>query len=639
MSSSIAPDQAVRFNQMPVEYELCMSLHWLSKLRWGAGAGVIVGTWIVTALLGVGLPAVPLYAIGVSILAYNLLFSRWLAQVQCDLTGISARTRTLARFQVAVDWVAMTALFYFSGGVESPVVLYFFFHTTLSAILLSPGDTYRFTVLAIVLVSGTAGLEYFGILPHRDVGGLLTVHLYDNGLYVLGLLFFFSSTALVAAYLATRTTRRLRTREAEMVRLGQDLHRALDRLAVQYDSAQAVSATLDLQEVLDRLTRSTAEAMGVKGCTIRLLHETSTQLCLASTYGLSESYLQKGCLLVDQNPVVQQVLQGETVAVPDVTSDPRLQYPAEAVAEGIRATLTAPLAGKSGPLGIIRVYCARAYCFTDEDARFLRAMANHGSIAIENAMAYEAIENLEEAKRKFVLLVTHELRSPIGVVHSLLKTLAGGYAGSLTHVQADMVGRALRRNEFLQTLIDDLLDVAASKTGLRRTAQTTAVDLAAIVRRVYDRYQATAAGKRTDFRLDLPEGPAPMVAGNDEELDRALTNLVSNAVKYTPDGGTVTITLECLASAARLTIRDSGIGIPEDALPHLFEEFYRAPNAKEQVKQGTGLGLVITKEIVTRYGGSIRVSSVQDQGSTFTVMLPLAQKTAPQTGPDGASVP
>ncbi len=141
-----------------------------------------------------------------------------------------------------------------------------------------------------------------------------------------------------------------------MVQLGQDLQLAYGRLEALYQSAQAVGSTLELQEVLDRLTRSTTEVMAVKGCTIRLLHETSTQLCLASTYGLSEEYLQKGCLLVEQNPLVRQVLAGEVVSVPDITADSRLQYPAEAAAEGIRSTLTAPLVGKSGPLGIIRIY-------------------------------------------------------------------------------------------------------------------------------------------------------------------------------------------------------------------------------------------------------------------------------------------
>ena len=270
-------------------------------------------------------------------------------------------------------------------------------------------------------------------------------------------------------------------------------------------------------------------------------------------------------------------------------------------------------------------------CFTDEDAHLLSIVASHGSLAIENAQAYEAIQNLEEAKRKFVLLVTHELRSPLGVVHSLLKTISGGYAGTLSDLQADMIERALRRTTFLQTLIDDLLNLAASKTGLRMARQTEPVDLAALIQGVFDRYEIPAKAKKIDMQLHLSASCPLTIAANVEELDRAVTNLVSNAVKYTPEGGAVTLALRKQSQTARLTVTDSGIGIPEDALPHLFEEFFRAPNAKAQVKQGTGLGLVIAKDIVTRYGGTIRVSSELNQGTTFAVVLPLLNTDTPAT--------
>jgi len=112
-------------------------------------------------------------------------------------------------------------------------------------------------------------------------------------------------------------------------------------------------------------------------------------------------------------------------------------------------------------------------------------------------------------------------------------------------------------------------------------------------------------------------------------LDRAVANLLSNAVKYTPEGGMVKVSLTRQSGNARLAIKDTGIGIPEEAIPHLFEEFYRAPNAREQVKQGTGLGLVIAKEIVTRHNGTIRVSSEVGTGTTFTVILPLLSSGPP----------
>jgi signal transduction histidine kinase len=623
MARQRTPQHAALLTRMPVEYELCMSLGWLTQLRWVAGAGVIVGTAVAGEVLGLGLNRYPLYLIGLLILLYNLLFTRWLTRITCDLTGSSAQAHTLARAQIAADWLAMTGLMHFSGGIESPIILYFFFHTTLSAILLSVQDTYLFAGVAVLLVAGLAGLEAAGVLPHHHVHGFLPAELYRTPVYVGSILFFFASTVFVSAYLATRTTRRLRARQDDILRLGQDLERAYERLQVLYDSVQVVGSTLQLKEVLDRLTRSTAEVMGVQACTIRLLQETGTQLCLESWYGLSEDYLQKGCLLVEQNPLVREVLAGEVINIADIRHDDRLQYPVEAAAVGIRSTLTAPLQGRSRNLGILRVYCDDVDCFSADDAQFLATVARYGSIAIENAMAYEAVQNLEEAKRKFILTVTHELRSPVGVVRSLLNTLEGGYAGPLSDVQADMVGRALRRSEFLQTLIDDLLNLAGGKAGFRTGLVEEVVDLCAIINGVAERYRIPAEEKRIAFQLDSP-GTCLNVLANREELDRAMTNLISNAVKYTPDGGVVRVTLAGEAATIRLDVQDSGIGIPEEALPHLFEEFYRAPNARAQVKQGTGLGLVITKDILTRYGGTIRVESAENHGTTFTVLLPRA---------------
>ncbi len=616
------PESATRLSQAPVDYELCLSLDWLCKLRWIAGAGVIVATWLARLALGLNLAVVPLTLIGAGILGYNVLFTRWLNHLTCGLSGANIHARTQSRAQIAADWVAITLLIHYSGGIESPAILYFFFHIILATILLSGREAYLFAGLAIALMAGLAELEYSGWIPHVPIEGLLSTRLYDQPLYVSSTLFFFASAVIGSVYLATRTTSHLRKREDEIIALSQDLQRAYNRLYTLYASAQAVNSTLELQEVLDRLTHSTAEVMGVKACTIRLLEADGQSLCLASTYGLRDAYFQKGCLLVDQNPLVREVLAGKVVAVDDIATDTRLQYPVEALAEGIHAMLTAPLIGHSGPLGIIRVYCDKPQCFSEDDKAYLATVANHGSIAIENALAYAALQNLDEAKRKFILTVTHELRSPVGVVRSLLRTLTGGYAGALTKVQADMLNRALRRTDFLQTLIDDLLDLAAGKAGLRMDEPPQPVDLVPIVAQVVERHTIPADEKHITLTLETSSTPL-MTMGVAGQFDRAFNNLVANAIKYTPEGGRVTVTLQAVEGQARLTVSDTGIGIPEEVQAHLFEEFYRAPNAKAQVKEGTGLGLVITKDILTRYGCMIRLKSAVGKGTTFTVTCPL----------------
>ena len=624
MNMAFAPDAAIQFDQTPVERELAASQVWLVKLRWIAGLGVFVATWISKNILKLGLASVPIYTIGACIVLYNALFWWWLRRWEQRNQGTITRIQFLARLQIAADWVAMTLLIHFTGGIESPVLLYFLLHITLAAILLPVKDTYTFAILATLLVGGLAWVEYAGLIPHVDIEQYVCVFLYQNPVYISGVLFFFSTTVFVSAYLATRATERLRVQRNEMILLSHDLRQTYERMQILYESAQAVSSTLELQEVLDRLTRNVTEVMAAKACSIRLLDNTGRRLRLVSTYGLSETYWQKGDLLSDQNPLVREVLNGIPVAVPDIAQDARLlQYPSEAIAEGIRAILTVALVGREGPLGIIRVYKDTVYIFTENDIAFLSATASHGSIAIENAIAYQSIQNLEEAKRKFILTVTHELRSPIAVVRSMLNTLMDGYAGKLTELQQDLTARALRHTDFLQTLIDDLLDLAAGKTGLRLAEETEPIDLVAVLNKVVERYSIPATEKHIALELQVENDQPLTVLSTAEELDRVFNNLLSNAIKYTPENGTVIVKLLREAHEAQITVSDTGIGIPEESLPNLFEEFYRAPNAKAQAKTGTGLGLVVIKEIVTRYGGRVQVNSILDKGTTFTVALPL----------------
>jgi len=323
----------------------------------------------------------------------------------------------------------------------------------------------------------------------------------------------------------------------------------------------------------------------------------------------------------------QEVLSGRTVLVPDAWRDPRIRYPEEAREEGIRTMLSAPLIVRSGAIGVLRAYGGEGHRFTKEDAAFLSAVAGHGAVAIENAEAYQLLQNLNWDKSRFVLTVTHELRSPIQVAQSLLSVLTRGYVGPLAAEQADLVGRALKRTQFLQTLVDDLLALAAGRGDALVSAERRPISLADLVRDVCARFEVPARDRGLRFRQEYAAAPL-FVWGDPGELDRMLNHLVSNAIKYTPRGE-VRVLVEAERDSARLVVADTGIGIPAEARAHLFEEFFRAGNAKALEESGTGLGLAIVKDLVERYGGTIDVESAEGQGTTFTVRLPLvAQPSA-----------
>lgn len=608
-----------------VEAELVNSVAWLVRLRWIAGAGVLLATLIVRMIFHLQLAAWHLYAIGVAILAYNLAF--YLSERALTRRGAHAAAyENLAMWQVGLDWLAMILLVHFSGGIESPAILFFFFHIIIASILFKPRTAFTFALLAIALLSVTALLEYAGLLAHQPIVGYLTSPFYTNRLYVLALLLFFSSTALITAYLVSSIQERLRRREEEVVELSENLRRATIRLQALNEGARLVSSTLELSQVLNRLVKSTAETMGVRACTIRLLDKSGRRLEPVAVYGLSQTYLDKGPVDLDTNPLAREVISGKVVNVPDVSKSPLLQYPEEAKQEGIRSMLSAPLPGKDRPLGILRAYAVETHRFTPDDEAFLSASAAQGSIAIENALAYQAIESLDETKSQFVRMVTHELRSPVSVIRSLLRTISSGYAGQVTAQQQDILERAAHRAEFLQKLVDDLLDLAAGKMEVSTHGSREAVALADAIDKVVKRFEVAASEKKQSLVWkDETAGAALAVMAMPEEIDRVFNNLISNAVKYTPAEGRVTVTLAPAGDGAQVTVADTGIGIPEDALQHLFEEFYRASNARELEREGTGLGLTITRDIVMHLGGSISVKSTQNVGSQFIVTLPVTR--------------
>lgn len=608
-----------------VEAELVSSVAWIIKLRWIAGVGVLAATWLVENLFALDAAEVPLFGIGAAILLYNLVFYLVKRRLTRRVAPISSYY-ALAQWQVALDWLAMISLIYFSGGVESPVIFFFLFHIILASILFPTRTAFGFTFLAILLLTVAALLEYFGVLPHIPIRGFLQTPMYANGLYVSAILLFFSSTAIITAYLTTSIQENLRQREEEVVDLSENLRRATVRLQALNEAARVVGSTLNLSQVLERLVRTTAEAMGVRACSIRLLDKSGRRLEPVAVYGLSQTYLNKGAVELDANPLAREVLSGKIVNVPDAPNSPLLQYPEEARQEGISSMLSAPLIGKDGPMGILRAYAVEPNRFTPEDEAFLAAIAAQGSLAIENAMAYQAVEALDQAKSQFVRMVTHELRSPVSVIRSLMRTLTGGFAGSVTPQQKDILERVARRADFLQSLIDDLLDLAAGKIDVREREKLEPVALQGALERVIRRFEVSAREK--DLRLewfDQSGGQPILVMGTPDGLDRIFNNLVSNAIKYTPPEGRVTVTLARRDDEAQVTVEDTGIGIPEESMPHLFEEFYRAPNAKEMEREGTGLGLTIVKDLVTRMGGHISVKSTQNVGSQFTVTLPIVQ--------------
>jgi len=208
----------------------------------------------------------------------------------------------------------------------------------------------------------------------------------------------------------------------------------------------------------------------------------------------------------------------------------------------------------------------------------------------------------------------------MAVSRTMLSLLSQGYAGKMDPQQADLVRRIEARMAYLQALTDDLIDLAAIRADLGIAGGPTPLDV--LVRDVCARFQRTAGDKGIGLAVDT--SPASLlVAAAAGLLDPLVTQLVSNAVTYTIRG-TVRVSIEPTPDFARLVVSDDGIGIPAADRAHVFEEFYRASNAKALEELGTGLGLPIVRAVACRTGAAIEINSTEGTGTTVAVMLPRA---------------
>ncbi len=595
-----------------VEQELINSLGWLISLRWLAGAGVLVATAVATLALRVPLPAGRLYLVGGCILAGNAghwWVLRWLLRARPEATPAF---EALARAQIGFDWLAMAVLIASSGGAESPAIIFFLIHITIASLLLPHHHGFLYVTLAPALVGGVALLEYFGVLPHVAI---VQPARYREPLYVSAVLGFFTAACYVMAYSCMRIAHRLRRRENELGGL--------------YDGVRDVTSTLDIATVLDRIVEAAARVLTCKAAAIRLIDQNRSLVEFAASWGLSETYRDEVPGEYAKSVLDQDTLREGVVHVTDVENDARIWHPELVRDERIASMLSVAIKGRTGPMGVLRAYGSPGHEFGAEDIAYLQAVAAHGAVAIENAKAYRLLADLDRDKSKFLRITTHELRSPVRVTESLLMTLGDGFVGTLTPEQTEVLQRAQRRLASLHELIDDLLDLAAGKADMGQVQPKT-VDLRAVAAEAVDRLRPVAAGKGLSLEYEQPGDPMAVFC-DPADLDRIVGNLVGNAVKYTARGH-VRVSLARADGSVRLEVADTGIGIPREAMPHLFNEFYRAANAKAAGESGTGLGLAIVKLLVTRYGGEITVDSEEGRGTTMVVDLP-----APPPSPRGAA--
>jgi signal transduction histidine kinase len=383
----------------------------------------------------------------------------------------------------------------------------------------------------------------------------------------------------------------------------------------------------ELQEVLDAITAATAEVTGVRGCSIKLLDSGAPAMSVRSVAGLhrpstplrteaAESISTRS--LLDGRPV--QVEGADQEEFPELDPD-------------VESLLCVPLRRAGTVIGALCVYGQKGKRLGPEVLSFLSRLGDLAALTIANAAVYDELKRLDAAKTWFLRKAAHEMVSPLSVIQSLSMTLLEGYLGEMNERQRAEIERVRARASGLSAVVGDLLDLAQVKAAAARLpAAGQPVDLAAALAEIVSFYRAAAAEK--GVRLEAPAEVVPLlVRGTEEGIRSVITNLLSNAIKYTAAGGRVEALIEAADGLGELAVRDTGIGIPAAEQERIFSEFFRASNARSYTEAGTGLGLALVKAEVEACGGSVRLESVEGQGTTVRVRLPLAARGAERGGP------
>jgi two-component sensor histidine kinase len=598
--------------------ELIERVHWFIRVRWFAVGGAVAGAWALH-LLEPKFPLLPFTLIALGIFLYNLIFRAACQRLDAS-KGMEVRPfTTFAHIQISLDLLALYGMIYFTGGIYSPLLMFVIFHIIIAGLLLAPLACYLYSFSSLLATAALVGLVQAKILPEQPI--LLQSSLFPHLLLaqqsmkeVMLLFAFFGAAVLITAFLITTIRGSLWTKGQDLLKVSKDLDASNAKLTALYEVVKRMGLCADLKELLDLATRSVASIMGVKGSSIKLLDETRRKLIFSSTYGLSENYLAKGTIDIEKSPINRRIIEGSFVAMGRIDEQDYFQYPEDIRKEGIASMVCLPLRVEKMPLGVFCMYSEISYDFSENDIKFFSLLSDLTALAIETLRG-------EINKTWFLQKAAHQLRSPFSAIYSLMKVLRKGYLGPVSEQQQDAILRCEKRLEILGTMVNDLL-----KLGIKRQHQDRgaiqAVNGVKVLKALEELYGSSASekGVAVDFVIDQS---VPELMADEKLLDELFGNLISNAIKYTPSAGKVRVSLAPESEhRVRFEVSDTGIGIPEEDIPRLFTEFFRAENAKAQAEEGTGLGLVIVKEILDFLGGSISVKSKVGEGTTLTCLLP-----------------
>jgi len=391
-----------------------------------------------------------------------------------------------------------------------------------------------------------------------------------------------------------------------------------------YDS---MIGDVEIPNVLRDVADVVCRELGARRTSIYLIDPETQELQAAAMVGnitrtiripICKSSLAGFCAVTGKAFVVED-------AYGDLSSiDPELQFDARwdrINGFTTRDVICAPATFKGQIRGVVQAVNSKGKPFSTDDLPALKTISRLIGYALYHARLYDdlaSMKQLEKEKAKFIRVMVHELKSPVSATKMM--TYALGEVQDQPDRVAEFTSKIAVRMDQMTELIGDMLELARVKAG-DPLGQISVLDIAAETHTACQPYLEQAQAKGLVLKTTLPDEELH-VRFDSQGYALVVSNLLSNAIKYSSEG-TVSVTLRGNGEWAILEVSDNGIGIPEADIPKLFTEFFRASNARRAQIQGTGVGLAGAKDIVERFGGKFELQSRENEGSTFTVRLPL----------------
>ncbi|MGD1991864.1 MAG: GAF domain-containing protein [Anaerolineae bacterium] len=416
-------------------------------------------------------------------------------------------------------------------------------------------------------------------------------------------------------------------------RLYEQEYRRAEELAALNAVATRLGRSLEVQEVLDTAINEVVDVLQVDASAISLVDESADRLVLQAQCGLRYSHLGMAVSL-EKGMSGHVVRTGEVLITGSVSDDDRLAVP-EFGREQVQAMALVPMHSGGRVVGVLSAMSYSPYDFTKEEISLLQAVANQVGAAVENAQlfreikehvasleeAYAQLQRADEMKDELIQNVSHELRTPLTFIKGYVQLILAEEMGPLSDQQRRSLRVVERKTDHLTRLVKDFVTLETVSPG---TLHLEKVCLKKLTNAALDICRPAAAASHIHLRSAVPD-EACLVLADSSRVAQVFDNLLSNALKFSPDGATVTVRLKKTGAWVRAEVIDTGIGIDPDKHDFVFERFYQVDGSSRRRYGGAGLGLAIVKRIVEAHGGEVGVESEIGLGSTFYFTLPQAE--------------